>query len=113
MEHSWEEIKSKPGYRARMAAFALMLAVPAALTGCGNDEYYDCDELPVSEQTACRDSGSSGYSYGGSTYYSGYSGGSSYSSSRSSSSSYRKSSSSGSHSGFGSSGSSSGFFSGG
>ncbi|WP_226000014.1 hypothetical protein [Paenibacillus sp. BJ-4] len=111
MEHSWEKIKSKPGSRTRMAAFALMLAVPAALTGCGDDEYYDCDELPVSEQTACRDSGSSGYYYGGSTYYSG---GSSYSSSRSSSSSYRKSSSSsGSHSGFGSSGSRSGFFSGG
>ncbi|KAF6653942.1 hypothetical protein ACT3XG_02815 [Paenibacillus polymyxa] len=112
MEHSWETMKSKPGSRARMAAFALMLAVPAALTGCGDDEYYDCDELPVSEQTACRDSGSSGYYYGGSTYYSG---GSSYHSSRSSSSSYRKSSSSSSssHSGFGSSGSHSGFFSGG
>ncbi|WP_068504200.1 hypothetical protein [Paenibacillus kribbensis] len=112
MEHSWENIKSKPGSRTRMAAFALMLAVPAALTGCGDDEYYDCDELPVSEQTACRDAGSSGYYYGGSTYYSG---GSSYNSSRSSSSSYRKSSSSssGSHSGFGSSGSRSGFFSGG
>ncbi|MGG4500493.1 hypothetical protein [Paenibacillus polymyxa] len=112
MEYSWETMKSKPGSRARMAAFALMLAVPAALTGCGDDEYYDCDELPVSEQTACRDSGSSGYYYGGSTYYSG---GSSYHSSRSSSSSYRKSSSSSSssHSGFGSSGSHSGFFSGG
>ncbi|AHC18182.1 MULTISPECIES: hypothetical protein [Paenibacillus] len=112
MEHSWEKMKSKPGSRTRMAAFALMLAVPAALTGCGDDEYYDCDELPVSEQTACRDSGSSGYYYGGSTYYSG---GSSYHSSRSSSSSYRKSSSSSSssHSGFGSSGSRSGFFSGG
>ncbi|OMF48666.1 hypothetical protein [Paenibacillus peoriae] len=112
MEHSWEKMKSKPGSRTRMAAFALMLAVPAALTGCGNDEYYDCDELPVSEQTACRDSGSSGYYYGGSTYYSG---GSSYHSSRSSSGSYRKSSSSSSssHSGFGSSGSRSGFFSGG
>ncbi|WP_025719943.1 hypothetical protein [Paenibacillus sp. 1-18] len=112
MEHSWEKIKSRPGSRTRMAAFALMLAVPAVLTGCGDDEYYDCDELPVSEQTACRDSGSSGYYYGGSTYYSG---GSSYHSSRSSSSSYRKSSSSssGSHSGFGSSGSRSGFFSGG
>ncbi|MDP1512411.1 hypothetical protein L8C07_20740 [Paenibacillus sp. CMAA1739] len=111
MEHSWETMKSKPGSRARMAAFALMLAVPAALTGCGDDEYYDCDELPVSEQTACRDSGSSGYYYGGSTYYNG---GSSYHSSRSSSS-YRKSSSSSSssHSGFGSSGSRSGFFSGG
>ncbi|QDY85349.1 hypothetical protein FQU75_19560 [Paenibacillus polymyxa] len=111
MEHSWEAMKSKPGSRARMAAFALMLAVPAALTGCGDDEYYDCDELPVSEQTACRDSGSSGYYYGGSTYYNG---GSSYHSSRSSSS-YRKSSSSSSssHSGFGSSGSRSGFFSGG
>ncbi|KEO79724.1 hypothetical protein MKN04_12390 [Paenibacillus polymyxa] len=112
MEHSWEKMKSKPGSRTRMAAFALMLAVPAALTGCGDDEYYDCDELPVSEQTACRDTGSSGYYYGGSTYYSG---GSSYHSSRSSSSSYRKSSSSSSssHSGFGSSGSRSGFFSGG
>ncbi|APB77805.1 hypothetical protein [Paenibacillus polymyxa] len=112
MEHSWEKMKSKPGSRTRMAAFALMLAVPAGLTGCGDDEYYDCDELPVSEQTACRDSGSSGYYYGGSTYYSG---GSSYHSSRSSSSSYRKSSSSSSssHSGFGSSGSRSGFFSGG
>ncbi|AIY09912.1 hypothetical protein QYF52_21070 [Paenibacillus polymyxa] len=112
MEHSWETMKSKPGSRARMAAFALMLAVPAALTGCGDDEYYDCDELPVSEQTACRDSGSSGYYYGGSTYYSG---GSSYHNSRSSSSSYRRSSSSSSnsHSGFGSSGSHSGFFSGG
>ncbi|MBE7900592.1 hypothetical protein [Paenibacillus polymyxa] len=112
MEHSWETMKSKPGSRARMAAFALMLAVPAALTGCGDDEYYDCDELPVSEQTACRDSGSSGYYYGGSTYYNG---GSSYHNSRSSSSSYRKSSSSSSssHSGFGSSGSHSGFFSGG
>ncbi|MXO76958.1 hypothetical protein GRP75_03635 [Paenibacillus sp. OT2-17] len=112
MEHSWEKMKSKPGSRTRMAAFALMLVVPAALTGCGDDEYYDCDELPVSEQTACRDSGSSGYYYGGSTYYSG---GSSYHSSRSSSSSYRKSSSSSSssHSGFGSSGSRSGFFSGG
>ncbi|KAE8560964.1 MULTISPECIES: hypothetical protein [Paenibacillus] len=112
MEHSWEIMKSKPGSRARMAAFALMLAVPAALTGCGDDEYYDCDELPVSEQTACRDSGSSGYYYGGSTYYSG---GSSYHNSRSSSSSYRRSSSSSSnsHSGFGSSGSHSGFFSGG
>ncbi|MET3211694.1 UNVERIFIED_CONTAM: hypothetical protein ABIC26_004661 [Paenibacillus sp. PvR008] len=109
MEHSWEQMKSKPGSRTRMAAFALMLAVPAALTGCGDDEYYDCDELPVSEQTACRDSGSSGYSYGGSTYYYGAS---SYNSSHSSSS-YRRSKSSSSHSGFGSSGSRSGFFSGG
>lgn len=109
MEHSWEQMKSKPGSRTRMAAFALMLAVPAALTGCGDDEYYDCDELPVSEQTACRDSGSSGYSYGGSTYYYGAS---SYNSGRSSSS-YRKSKSSSSHSGFGSSGSRSGSYSGG
>ncbi|MGW9527181.1 hypothetical protein ACWHAM_05410 [Paenibacillus terrae] len=111
MEHSWEQMKSRPGSRTRMAAFALMLAVPAALTGCSDDEYYDCDELPVSEQTACRDFGSSGYSYGGSTYYYGAS---SYSgSSSSSSSSYRKSNSSSSHNGFGSSGSRSGFFSGG
>ncbi|WP_025685896.1 hypothetical protein [Paenibacillus maysiensis] len=109
MEHSWEQVKSRPGSRARMAAFALMLAVPAALTGCGDDEYYDCDELPVSEQTACRDSGSSGYFYGGSTYYYGTS---SYNSSHSSNS-YRKSKSSSSYSGFGSSGSRSGSYSGG
>ncbi|MGW8958597.1 hypothetical protein [Paenibacillus sp. NPDC055715] len=109
MEHSGENTKSRPGSRTRMAAFALMLAVPAVLTGCGDDEYYDCDELPVSEQTACRDSDSSGYSYGGSTYYYGAS---SYNSSHSSSS-YRRSKSSSSHSGFGSSGSRSGFFSGG
>ncbi|MGM1022157.1 MAG: hypothetical protein ACQEXV_16815 [Bacillota bacterium] len=109
MEHSWEQVKSRPGSRARMAAFALMLAVPAALTGCGDDEYYDCDELPVSKQTACRDSGSSGYFYGGSTYYYGTS---SYNSSHSSSS-YRKSKSSSSYSGFGSSGSRSGSYSGG
>ncbi|WP_431090705.1 hypothetical protein [Paenibacillus sp. 8b26] len=109
MEHSWEQMKSRPGSRTRMAAFALMLAVPAALTGCGDDEYYDCDELPVSEQTACRDSGSSGYSYGGSTYYYGTS---SYNSNHSSSS-YRKNKSSSSYSGFGSSGSRSGSYSGG
>ncbi|WP_458120370.1 hypothetical protein [Paenibacillus sp. Z6-24] len=80
------------GSKARMAAFSLMLVVPVALTGCGDDDDY-CEYDQNGNPYNCDDSS------GGSHYYGGY--GSSY-----------KKGSSGSHSGFGSSGSHSSFFGG-
>ncbi|MFM9278254.1 hypothetical protein [Paenibacillus jiagnxiensis] len=89
---------AKPGSKVKMAAFALMLVVPAALTGCGTND--DCDDPDYYNPNAC-DYNSSGGSYYGGSYYGG---------SKKSGSSYKSGSS---HSGFGSGGSSSGFFSGG
>ncbi|MFB5268803.1 hypothetical protein ACE41H_18730 [Paenibacillus enshidis] len=89
---------AKPGSRVKMAAFALMLVVPAALTGCGNDD--DCNDPDHYNSNACN-SNSNGGSYYGGSYYGG---------SQKSGSSYKSGSS---HSGFGSGGSASGFFSGG
>ncbi|WP_335582707.1 hypothetical protein [Paenibacillus bovis] len=85
------------GSKARMAAFSLMLVVPVALTGCGDDDDY-CEYDQNGNPYNCDDDYSSG-SHGGSYFFGGYS-------------SSHKSSSSGSHSGFGSSGSSSSFFGG-
>ncbi|MFB5676535.1 hypothetical protein ACE3NQ_15750 [Paenibacillus terreus] len=93
-----EGLAAKPGSRVKMAAFALMLAVPATLTGCGNND--DCDDPDYYNPNAC-DYDSNGGSYYGGSYYGG---------SKKSGSSYKSGSS---HSGFGSGGSSSGFFSGG
>lgn len=89
---------AKPGSKVKMAAFALMLVVPAALTGCGNND--DCDDPDYYNPNAC-DYNSNGGSYYGGSYYGG---------SKKSGSSYKSGSS---HSGFGSGGSASGFFSGG
>ena len=85
------------GSKARMAAFSLMLVVPVALTGCGDDDDY-CQYDQNGNPYNCDDNYSGG-SHGGSYFFGGYS-------------SSHKSSSSGSHSGFGSSGSSSSFFGG-
>jgi hypothetical protein len=98
-----ESLTARPGSKVKMAAFALMLVVPAALTGCGNND--NCDDPDYYNSNAC-DYNSNGGSYYGGSYY----GGSSYSSSQKSGSSYKSGSS---HSGFGSGGSASGFFSGG
>lgn len=86
-----------PGSKMRLAAFALMLAVPATLTGCGDNYYDDCD--PNIEY--CEYDSSGGYYYynGGSGVYHGKG----TPLTRSQSDSIRSSKS---HSGFGSGGSS-------
>ncbi|MGQ8873322.1 hypothetical protein [Paenibacillus sp. TSA_86.1] len=81
----------KPGSKAKLVAFSLMLAVPAVLTGCGSSN----DECDPQYDTGCEYDSSSGH-----YYYGGY-GGSSYRGSKDSSSSYKSSSKSKS-SGFGS-----------
>ena len=81
---------SKPGSKAKLVAFSLMLAVPAVLSGCGSS-----DECDPEYDTGCEYDSSSGH-----YYYGGY-GGSSYRSSKDGSSSYKSSSKSKS-SGFGS-----------
>lgn len=85
-----------PGSKARLAAFALMLAVPATLTGCGQS-YEDCD--PDIEYCEYNSSGGYYYYNGGSGVYKG----SGTPLTRSQSDSIRSSKS---HSGFGSGGSS-------
>lgn len=87
---------SAPGSKMRLAAFAMLLAVPATLTGCG-DNYEECD--PNIEY--CEYDSSGGYYYynGGSGVYHG----TGKPLTRSQSESIR---SSNSHKGFGSGGSS-------
>ncbi|MNW29888.1 hypothetical protein D3C74_67550 [compost metagenome] len=82
---SEEERKSKsgPGSRAKLAAFSLMLAVPAALSGCGTGTNDDCD--PEYDNSCDRSSSHSSYR-GGSSFYNSNKDKSSYSSSGSSSS---------------------------
>lgn len=59
-----------PGSKMRLAAFALMLAVPATLTGCGDNDYYDdCD--PDIEYCEYNSSGGYYYYNGGSGVYHG------------------------------------------
>ncbi|MDK8190341.1 hypothetical protein QP794_09600 [Paenibacillus sp. UMB7766-LJ446] len=82
-----ENLTPKPGSRAKLVAFSLMLAVPAVLSGCGSNS-DDCDP---EYDTGCEYDSSSGHYY--------YGGGSSYRSNKDSSS-YSKSSSK--SSGFGS-----------
>jgi hypothetical protein len=77
----------KPGSRAKLVAFSLMLAVPTVLSGCGSNS----DECDPEYDTGCEYDSSSGHYY--------YGGGSSYRSNKDSSS-YSKSSSK--SSGFGS-----------
>ncbi|MBO2942439.1 hypothetical protein JJQ72_00350 [Paenibacillus sp. F411] len=60
--------QTTPGSKARLAAFALMLTVPASLSGCGQSTSYDdCD--PNLEY--CEYDSSGGYYYynGGSGVY--------------------------------------------
>jgi hypothetical protein len=83
--------ESKPGSKAKLVAFSLMLAVPAVLAGCGSNN----DECDPEYDTGCEYDSSSGH-----YYYGGY-GGSSYRSSKDGSSSYKSSTKSKS-SGFGS-----------
>lgn len=95
-EHQPRQPESKKNDRlvskTKLVAFALLLTVPAALSGCGQQDECDPDY-----DTGCEyDSSSGHYYYGGGGYYGG--------SSRSSSSS-----SDGSHSGFGSGSSHSSF----
>ncbi|KAA8784181.1 hypothetical protein EC604_10000 [Paenibacillus amylolyticus] len=82
---------AKPGSKAKLVAFSLMLAVPAVLAGCGSNN----DECDPEYDTGCEYDSSSGH-----YYYGGY-GGSSYRGSKDSSSSYKSSTKSKS-SGFGS-----------
>lgn len=82
---------AKPGSKAKLVAFSLMLAVPAVLAGCGSSN----DECDPEYDTGCEYDSSSGH-----YYYGGY-GGSSYRGSKDSSSSYKSSTKSKS-SGFGS-----------
>ncbi|KKO53832.1 hypothetical protein XI25_11965 [Paenibacillus sp. DMB20] len=92
-----QQTSSAPGSKLKLAAFAMLLAVPATLTGCGQDEYEDCD--PYVEY--CEYDSSGGYYYyngGSGVYY-----GSGKPLSKSQSEAIR---SSGSHKGFGSGGSS-------
>ena len=83
--------ETKPGSKAKLVAFSLMLAVPAVLAGCGSNN----DECDPEYDTGCEYDSSSGH-----YYYGGY-GGSSYRSSKDGSSSYKSSTKSKS-SGFGS-----------
>ncbi|WFR63950.1 hypothetical protein P9222_06910 [Paenibacillus amylolyticus] len=56
---------SKPGSKAKLVAFSLMLAVPAVLSGCGSSN----DECDPEYDTGCEyDSSSGHYYYGGSSY---------------------------------------------
>ncbi|MDO7906665.1 hypothetical protein Q5741_09550 [Paenibacillus sp. JX-17] len=96
MEERESVKKPDPGRRAKMMAFAVMLAVPAVLTGCGSK-----DECDPQVDNSCEYMGSSG---GGGGYY--HYTGSGYSSKGYNSSGAKSS-------GFGSGGSHSGFFSGG
>lgn len=75
---------SKPGSKAKLVAFSLMLAVPAVLSGCGSNDECDPDY-----DTGCEyDSSSGHYYYGGSSYRSNKDSNSSYSSSKSKSSGF-------------------------
>lgn len=92
-----QQPSSASGSKIKLAAFAMLLAVPATLTGCGQDDYDDCD--PYVEY--CEYDSSGGYYYyngGSGVYY-----GSGKPLSKSQSEALR---SSGSHKGFGSGGSS-------
>ncbi|WP_336782378.1 hypothetical protein [Paenibacillus illinoisensis] len=84
---------SKPGSKAKLVAFSLMLAVPAVLSGCGSNDECDPDY-----DTGCEYDSSSGHYYYGGSY------GGSSSSSKNSSYSKSKSKSSGFGSFFRSSG---------
>lgn len=69
----------KAGSRAKLIAFSLMLAVPAALSGCSSD-----DECDPEYDTGCEyDSSSGHYYYGGSSSRTGQDSGYSKSSSSS------------------------------
>ncbi|MGF9699527.1 MULTISPECIES: hypothetical protein [Paenibacillus] len=75
---------AKPGSRAKLVAFSLMLAVPAVLSGCGSN-----DECDPEYDTGCEyDSSSGHYYYGGSYGGSSSSKNSSYSKSKSKSSGF-------------------------
>lgn len=87
---------SAPGSKVRLAAFALMLSVPATLTGCGQS-YEECD--PSIEYCEYNSSGGYYYYNGGTGVYHG----SGTPLTRSQSDSIRSSKS---HKGFGSGGSS-------
>lgn len=74
---------SRPGSKAKLVAFSLMLAVPAVLAGCGSSDECDPDY-----DTGCEyDSSSGHYYYGGSSYRGSKDGSSSYKSSSKSKSS--------------------------
>ncbi|WP_145149670.1 hypothetical protein [Paenibacillus xylanexedens] len=76
---------SKPGSKAKLVAFSLMLAVPAVLSGCGSNN----DECDPEYDTGCEyDSSSGHYYYGGSSYRSDKDSNSSYSKSKSKSSGF-------------------------
>lgn len=96
-ELACQQPSSAPGSKLKLAAFAMLLAVPATLTGCGQDEYDDCD--PYVEYCEYNSSGGYYYYNGGSGVYHG----SGKPLSKSQSEALR---SSGSHKGFGSGGSS-------
>lgn len=75
---------AKPGSKAKLVAFSLMLAVPAVLAGCGSNN----DECDPEYDTGCEyDSSSGHYYYGGSSYRGSKDGSSSYKSSTKSKSS--------------------------
>nr|WP_318286374.1 hypothetical protein [Paenibacillus xylanexedens] len=75
---------AKPGSKAKLVAFSLMLAVPAVLAGCGSSN----DECDPEYDTGCEyDSSSGHYYYGGSSYRGSKDGSSSYKSSTKSKSS--------------------------
>ncbi|WP_310137634.1 hypothetical protein [Paenibacillus amylolyticus] len=82
--------RAKPGSKAKLVAFSLMLAVPAVLAGCGSNN----DECDPEYDTGCEYDSSSGHYY--------YGGGSSYRSNKDGSSSYSSSTSKSKSSGFGS-----------
>ncbi|MBR2565362.1 MAG: hypothetical protein IKE29_12145 [Paenibacillus sp.] len=74
---------SRPGSKAKLVAFSLMLAVPAVLAGCGSSD--ECD--PDYDNGCEYDSSSGHYYYGGSSYRGSKDGSSSYKSSSKSKSS--------------------------
>lgn len=84
MSEEERKSKSSPGSRAKLAAFSLMLAVPAVLSGCGTTTNDDCD--PKYDDNSCERSSSHSSYRGGSSFYNGSKDKSSYSSSGSSSS---------------------------
>lgn len=65
-QHSETNVSSSPGSKMRLTAFAMLLAVPAALTGCGNN-YEECD--PYVEYCEYNSSGGYYYYNGGSGTY--------------------------------------------
>lgn len=82
MSEEERKSKSSPGSRAKLAAFSLMLAVPAVLSGCGTSTNDDCD--PEYDNNSCDHSSSHSSYRGGSSFYNGSKDKSTYKSSGSS-----------------------------